>query len=527
MTRANPPLRRASRSTDNLPENSALDMTGKTIGKYRILGPLGRGTTGVVYRAVDETLDREVAIKVLNPELVDAEIMRRFRAEATILAKLNHPEIASIYELVHSDADLLMVMEFVRGETLERLSNRLGPLPPDRAAYLIDKILSALEHAHHAGIVHRDVKPANVMVTDVGSVKIMDFGIARMAGTERMTLGGGMMGTPAYMAPEQVLGNEVDRRADCYSVGVIFYRLLTGALPFQADNAVTMLQKQMSGAPTPLRVYRDDLPDWCQSIAERALAKSAADRFQTAEEFREAVGRATGLMTAIDLAKAFALAERDDAVATGPVSPSGNLRTAGAGHPATSKPDATIVLHRGPSPWIRSWFAIAAALAVLAYIVMHRPATPLMTAIPGSTRFPAVVFEATALIGAGVQQRERSAQLLLADGRISVVPSDDAQNPLHSVSYNDVLLVTYSRGQDPMWNSPDGPAPVVRVRGGALAALGIALEREWISLRTRNEDQFIVLRLSETLVEPVLVALEERTGRTPQRVGARGLKKWW
>src|ERR1700687_3050784 len=130
-------------------------MIGKTIGKYRIVAQLGRGGMGTVYKAVDETLDREVAIKILNPELADTEIMNRFRAEATTLAKLNHPEIATIYELFRSDTDLLMVMEFVRGETLDKLSERLAPLQPERAAHLVDKVLSALGHAHRAGVAHR------------------------------------------------------------------------------------------------------------------------------------------------------------------------------------------------------------------------------------------------------------------------------------------------------------------------------------------------------------------------------------
>src|SRR5919109_4664338 len=123
-------------------------MIGRTIGKYRIVGQLGRGGAGIVYKAIDDTLHRDVAIKTLNPDLANSEVMKRFRAEATILARLNHPHIATIYELFRSDADLLMVMEFVRGETLDRLSQRLGPMPPDSAAYVIDRILSGLEHAH-------------------------------------------------------------------------------------------------------------------------------------------------------------------------------------------------------------------------------------------------------------------------------------------------------------------------------------------------------------------------------------------
>jgi predicted Ser/Thr protein kinase len=264
-------------------------MIGKTVGKYRIVEQLGRGGMGVVYKAVDETLDREVAIKCFSAELEEQEVVKRFRAEATTLAKLNHSSIATIYELYRSDADLLMVMEYVSGETLEKLSQRSGPLPPQRAAYLVAQVLGALDYAHQAGIVHRDLKPANVMVNDQGHVKVMDFGIARVLGAEHTTLDGYMMGTPAYMAPEQVLGQEVDPRTDLYSVGVVFYRLLTGALPFHSETVIGMVQKQVSDQPTPARVHRADVPVWCEVVLTRALAKNPADRFQTAEEFRQAL----------------------------------------------------------------------------------------------------------------------------------------------------------------------------------------------------------------------------------------------
>ena len=231
-------------------------MTGRTVGKYRILAPLGRGATGVVYRALDQTLEREVAIKVLIRDLAEPVAMRRFRAEATTLARLNHPGIATIYELIEVDADLLMVMELVRGESLEQLCRRLGPIPPHHACHIVDQVLAALDNAHRAGIVHRDIKPANIMLTDAGLVKIMDFGIARVRGDERLTIDGSMIGTPAYMPPEQVLGQQVDARSDLYSMGVVLYQLLAGALPFSADNAIATLQKQVSETPThvaPLR----------------------------------------------------------------------------------------------------------------------------------------------------------------------------------------------------------------------------------------------------------------------------------
>jgi serine/threonine protein kinase len=267
-------------------------MIGTTVGKYRIVDKLGRGGMGTVYKAVDETLDREVAIKVLNPDLSDAAILKRFRAEAVTLARLSHSGIATIYELHHQQDDLLMVMEFVRGETFHELSDRLGPLAPPQAAHLCMQVLDALGHAHRAGVVHRDLKPANLMITENGVVKVMDFGIARVLGTEHYTHGGYMMGTPAYMAPEQVLGREIDGRADLYSVGVVLYRLLSGHLPFKADTAISMIQMQISEPPTPIVTFRPTLPAWCSRIIERALAKSPSDRFQSAEEFRSALAAA-------------------------------------------------------------------------------------------------------------------------------------------------------------------------------------------------------------------------------------------
>jgi predicted Ser/Thr protein kinase len=563
-------------------------MIGKTIGKYRIVGPLGRGGMGTVYKAIDETLDREVAIKVLNPELADTDIMKRFRTEATTLAKLNHPEIATIYELFRSDTDLLMVMEFVRGESLDKLSERSGALQPNRAAALIDRVLSALEHAHRAGIVHRDMKPANVMVTEHGGVKIMDFGIARVRGAEHLTNDGFMMGTPAYMPPEQVLGHEVDGRADLYSVGVMFYRLLTGALPFKADTAIGMVQKQISDPPTPLYLYREGLPDWCEGILQRALAKSPADRFQTAEEFRGAISRATGVVSH-DLTKVLSAADlevtpppRPAAVARAMAAATVGRRLAsfGAAAPAGTAKAAstgdgpTVVLFRKHFALVGSMLAIGAVGAgVLVFVTLRRPepapapltaesavaadtvlaAAPADVALPAAPAPPAksrttaatymadapaavalgasvnigtlhaapvrvvppMAFDAKALIGAGSKPRERDAQVLLADGKVTVTA--DNKDILHSVPYSGVVSVSYSRGRDPLWNSPEGPAAVARMGGGTFGF--IRGERHWIALRTK--DRFVVLRLQDVQIRQVLGALEERTGRAPERVVER------
>ena len=266
-------------------------MVGQNIGKYRVLDRIGRGGMGTVYRAIDETLHREVAIKVLNAELNDPEVARRFRAEAITVARLSHPGIATIYELFQHEGQWLMVMEFVRGETLEHMVDRMGALSPQRSAELCMQALAALAHAHSMGVVHRDLKPANLMITETGAIKIMDFGIARVAGTEHLTNAGFMMGTPAYMSPEQVRGAEIDARADLYAMGVVFYRLTTGKLPFKGDTPFAMAQSQVNDPPTPVSLFRSDLPPWVEQVVVRALQKGPEQRFQSAVEFHEAFAR--------------------------------------------------------------------------------------------------------------------------------------------------------------------------------------------------------------------------------------------
>jgi serine/threonine-protein kinase len=266
-------------------------LVGQNVGKYRILDRIGKGGMGTVYRALDETLHRDVAIKVLNAELNDPEVAKRFRAEAITVARLSHPGIATIYELFEHEGQWLMVMEYVRGETLEGLVTRMGPLSAQRTAELCMQALVALAHAHSMGVVHRDLKPANLMITENGSVKVMDFGIARVSGSEHMTNAGFMMGTPAYMAPEQVRGGEVDARTDLYAMGVVFYRLATAKLPFKGDTAFAMVQSQVHEAHTPVGLVRTDLPAWVEEVVTRALAKTPEQRFQSAAEFHEALAR--------------------------------------------------------------------------------------------------------------------------------------------------------------------------------------------------------------------------------------------
>jgi serine/threonine-protein kinase len=266
-------------------------MVGQNVGKYRVLDKIGRGGMGTVYKAVDETLHREVAIKVLNAELNDPEVAKRFRSEAITVARLSHPGIATIYELFEHGNEWLMVMEFVRGETLENMIARMGALSAQRAAEFCMQALAALAHAHSMGVVHRDLKPANLMVTENGTIKVMDFGIARVSGGEHLTNAGFMMGTPSYMAPEQVRGGDIDARTDLYSMGVVFYRLCTGKLPFKGDTAFAIVQSQVHDTPTPVSTVRPDLPTWVEEVITRSLAKAPSDRFQSAAEFHEGFAR--------------------------------------------------------------------------------------------------------------------------------------------------------------------------------------------------------------------------------------------
>jgi serine/threonine protein kinase len=271
-------------------------MVGQTIGKYRVVEQIGRGGMGTVYKAIDETLDRRVALKLLNADLIDQDAVERFRREALMLAKLNHGRIGAIHELSRNGHDLLMVMEYLEGETFEKLIER-GPMEVPRALSLVSQVLDALEYAHGAGVIHRDLKPANLMLSPSGEVKVMDFGIARVQGSEHLTTNGYMVGTPAYMAPEQVRGEEVDPRMDLYSVAVVLYRMLTRHLPFHGDTAIAMIHSQLNNPPTPPQQFRADLPEWLVAAIERGLAKKPADRFQTAREFRAALEKGlTGKM---------------------------------------------------------------------------------------------------------------------------------------------------------------------------------------------------------------------------------------
>ncbi|MFL6373245.1 MAG: protein kinase domain-containing protein [Pyrinomonadaceae bacterium] len=263
-------------------------MIGQIVGNYKIEEKIGEGGMGAVYRGVDTMLDREVAIKALRPELASQDsIVERFRTEAVTLAKLNHPNIATLYSLFRQGEELYMVLEFVRGETLDSILKRRGALPAAEAIPVFCQVMDGIDHAHELGIVHRDIKPANMMLTEKGTLKVLDFGIARLLGSARMTRAGNIIGTLEYMAPEQVRGLETDGRSDIYALGMMLYEVLTGRLPFESENEFELMKAQTELMPAPPRQLNPAIPEAVEEAIMRAIRKDPDERFQTAGDFRE------------------------------------------------------------------------------------------------------------------------------------------------------------------------------------------------------------------------------------------------
>jgi len=268
----------------------ALD-AGQRIGDYEVINLLGAGGMGRVFRVRNIISDRVEAMKVLLPDYAsEPELAARFTAEIRTLAGLEHPNIAQLRTAFQFENQLVMVMEFVEGVTLETLSGKTR-IPVDHMLEYASQVLSALNYAHSRGVTHRDIKPANIMITAHGLAKLMDFGIAKSTDDLHLTRPGTTMGSVYYMSPEQVRGGTVDARSDIYSFGVTLYEMLTGRKPFQADTSYSVLNAQLNEAPTPPAQVNPALPPALNDIVLRAMAKSPADRFQTAEEMRNAINR--------------------------------------------------------------------------------------------------------------------------------------------------------------------------------------------------------------------------------------------
>jgi eukaryotic-like serine/threonine-protein kinase len=344
-------------------------------GRYRIVRKLGAGGMADVYLAEDQELGRRVAIKILNDRhAADDQFVERFRREAKNAAGLSHPNIVSIYDRGTAEGTYYIAMEFLDGRSLKEMIVGRGPAPIKTAIDYARQILAAVGFAHRNGIVHRDIKPHNVLVSPEGRLKVTDFGIAR-SGASQMTEVGSIIGTAQYLSPEQARGAPVDQTSDLYSVGVVLYEMLTGQVPFTGDTPLEIAMKHLSAVPKPPSELRPEVPHDLDLIVLRALAKNPDERYQTAEEFDRDLGQvAEGLPVAAETSDAATavlsgsgiLAAAPTAIVTRPAPPTPAVPARPA--PPGGTPPAGYYGYEGPPrrrrpiwPWILSLLLLAAA----------------------------------------------------------------------------------------------------------------------------------------------------------------------
>jgi oligopeptide transport system substrate-binding protein len=270
-------------------------LIGQTLGQYQIVREIGRGGMAVVYEAHQFALNRRVAIKVLPPELTfDETFVQRFVQEARAAARLSHPNIVTIYDVGVHEGHYYIVMQMLDGEALSDLIQRAGRLSPERVLRILDQIASALDYAHGQGLVHRDVKPANIIVEPGDHATLTDFGIAKAGESTRLTRTGMLVGTPEYMSPEQASGQPVGPASDIYSLGIVVYQMLAGQAPFQGGSTPALLHRQVYELPRPVRSHAPDLPKGVDAVLAKALAKDPSQRFSPAAALAGALADVLG-----------------------------------------------------------------------------------------------------------------------------------------------------------------------------------------------------------------------------------------
>jgi serine/threonine protein kinase len=263
-------------------------------GRYEVDEELGRGGMAKVFKGTDTVLGRPVALKMLAPQFAeDVTFVDRFRREAQAAARLNHPNLVGVYDTGSDDGVHFIVMEYVQGKTLADYLAGGGRIMPHRAIEIAEAVSLALTAAHAQGVIHRDIKPGNIMITPTGEVKVTDFGIARVvAGAETVAQTAAVLGTASYLSPEQAQGQPVDQRSDLYSLGCVLYEMLTGRPPFTGDSAVAVASKQVLEQPIPPSTLNPDVSPGLDAVVMRTLAKNPANRYRSAEEFRRDLERA-------------------------------------------------------------------------------------------------------------------------------------------------------------------------------------------------------------------------------------------
>jgi serine/threonine-protein kinase len=262
----------------------------ETLGRYKILSTIGQGAMGVVYKAVDPMIDRTVAIKTVNLSLSKDELEEyeaRFQQEIKAAGRLNHPNIVTVYDVGRTDTFAYMAMEFLEGQELKDIMAQSGRPGVSSTVDWVGQIAQGLGFAHDHDIIHRDVKPSNIMIVRGGYAKITDFGIARMPGSAVKTMTGLILGSPRYMSPEQVIGKNLDWRTDIFSLGVVLYETLTGNPPFDGDNVNAIMYSTVNSVPPPPSAANPEVPAMLDLIVAKALAKTVDERYQSMHEFAQ------------------------------------------------------------------------------------------------------------------------------------------------------------------------------------------------------------------------------------------------
>lgn len=369
-------------------------MTGLLIAsRYELGARIGTGGMSTVQLAFDRRLERDVAVKLLAEHLADdPQFVSRFRREALAAARLVHPNIVQVFDFGFDDASgrHFIVMEFVKGRSCAELLRDEGRLPLDEVLRLVDGACRALHYAHRNGVVHRDVKPGNILRADEGTVKLADFGIAKAMGSSQITQVGSVLGTAAYLAPEQAHGEPATPRSDIYGLGVVAYQLLAGRLPYEATSLPELVMRQQSEPPARLDSMDRTIPEGVATVIERALALDAANRYATAEDMRQALhaGATGGHVEAVtDQTRVLGATEATRAAAVAPPVRRMEPRLTDAHAPARRPPEVTPAEQRKrhPGRWITA-AVIAAVLAVAGWLAFSGSEQPVETRdITGNT----------------------------------------------------------------------------------------------------------------------------------------------
>ncbi|PJF31825.1 MAG: hypothetical protein CUN51_02460 [Candidatus Thermofonsia Clade 1 bacterium] len=444
---------------------------GRTLGQYRLETPLGKGGMASVYRAYQASVDRYVAIKVMTPEIAnDSSFVERFQREARIIAKLEHPHILPIIDFGESEGIYYIVMRYMDGGSLDdRMRQRR--LRPEEIAHYLDQIASALDYAHQRGVIHRDLKPNNVLLDRANNCYLTDFGIARIEGTERkLTATGSVMGTPAYMSPEQAMGRTVDGRSDIYSLGVMLYEMVTGKLPFTADSTAALIFQHVYEAPPSARQLDPNLPEAVDALFNRALAKVPEMRHNTAEALARDFAEVFGIRSTPSKAIPAAQAALDDATVIGEA----------AVPPPTVplKPNVAQAQGRGGTVAVESPLASGAATA------LQKPKRGAPIALIG-----VVTVVLLALLGGGLfllnAQNESAAQTATAQTALAV---QNVTNTALALAATEAQATLIALSATPTPTPPETPSPTLTFTPTATATITPDATQTLIAARLATAD---------------------------------------